>query len=375
MAHIVHVLKWYPPSIGGIERVAEFCADAARSAGHQVTVIVCEKGSEKAGRTVTPTGVVVHRLKSLGILFSMPIAPALPFALVRWLYKADLVHFHEPYPAATLSMLLLPRPRRLVITWHGDILRQKRLKPYAEWFQDRLAKRADAILTTSERMPAGSPVLARNTDRIRIMPFMIDTTPFDALRGQTDRIEATRKRWGGRFAFACGRLIPYKGYEVLIDALAGTDLRVVVVGDGPLREALQAQAEARGVTDQIVWAGSVDDETVRDLYCACEFLVFPSVTQGEAFGLVQLEAMAAGRPVINTWLQTSVPAVSLDGVSGLTVQPRDPAALRDAMLKLWNDTELRERLGAGALKRIREVFERSKVLGKLLAFYDDILAA
>jgi rhamnosyl/mannosyltransferase len=85
--------------------------------------------------------------------------------------------------------------------------------------------------------------------------------------------------------------------------------------------------------------------------------------------------MAAGRPVINTWLQTSVPAVSLDGVSGLTVQPRDPAALREAMLKLWNDTELRERLGAGGLKRIREVFERSKVLGKLLAFYDDILAA
>ena len=75
MAHIVHVLKWYPPSIGGIERVAEFCADAARSAGHEVTVIVCEKDAEKAGRTVTPTGVVVYRLKSLGILFSMPIAP------------------------------------------------------------------------------------------------------------------------------------------------------------------------------------------------------------------------------------------------------------------------------------------------------------
>lgn len=374
MAHIVHVLKWYPPSIGGIERVAEFCADAARSAGHKVTVIVCEKGAERAGRSITPTGVVVHRLKSLGILFSMPIAPALPFALIRWLYKADLVHFHEPYPAATLSLLLL-RPRKLVITWHADILRQKRLKPYAEWFQDRLAKRADAILTTSERMAPGSPVLARNADRIRIMPFMIDTTPFDALRGQIDRIEATRRRWGGRFAFACGRLIRYKGYEVLVDALAGTDLRVVVVGDGPLREALLAQAEASSVAGQIVWAGSVDDETVRDLYCACEFLVFPSVTQSEGFGLVQLEAMAAGRPVINTWLQTSVPAVSLDGVSGLTVQPRDPSALRDAMLKLWNDTELRERLGAGALTRIREVFERSKVLGKLLAFYDDVFAA
>ncbi|MBN9088903.1 MAG: glycosyltransferase [Reyranella sp.] len=374
MAHIVHVLKWYPPSIGGIEKVAEFCADAARSAGHDVTVLVCEKDSEKAGRSVTPTGVMVERLRSLGILFSMPVAPGLPFALWRLMRKADLVHFHEPYPAATLSMLLMPKPRRLVITWHGDILRQKRLKPYAEWLQDKLARRADAILATSERMPAGSPVLGRHTDRIRIMPFMIDTTPFDVLRGQTDRIAATRKRWGGRFAFACGRLIPYKGYEVLIDAVSGTDLRVVIVGEGPLRESLLAQAKERGVADQIVFAGAVDDETVRDLYCGCEFLVFPSVTQGEAFGLVQLEAMAAGRPVINTWLMTSVPTVSLDGVSGLTVEPRDPVVLREAMLKLWNDTELRERLGAGALTRIRKVFERSRVLGKLLAFYDDILA-
>lgn len=375
MAHIVQVLKWYPPSIGGIERVAEFWAEAARSAGHDVTVIACEKDAEKAGRTVTPNGVVVERLRSWGVLFSMPIAPALPFALLKAVRTADIVHFHEPYPAGTLSLLMLPRPRKLVITWHGDIVRQKHLKPYAEWFQHKLARRADAILCTTERMAPSSSVLRSHVSKIRIVPFMIDTAPFDALRGRTDRINATRQRWGGRFAFACGRLIPYKGYEVLVDAIAGTDLRVVVAGGGPLREALEAQAKARGVAAQITFAGVVDDETLRDLYCACEFLVFPSVTHGEAFGLVQLDAMAAGKPVINTWLPTSVPAVSVDGVSGLTVEPRDPAALRGAMLRLWNDSELRQRLGAGALERVRSVFERSRVIGKLLAFYDEILAA
>jgi rhamnosyl/mannosyltransferase len=375
MAHIVHILKWYPPSIGGIERVAEFCADAARSAGHEVTVIVCEKGEQRAGRTVTSTGVVVERLASWGTFNSMPISPGLPLAMLRILRTADLVHFHEPYPHGTLWLLLLPRPPKLVITWHGDILRQKRLKPYAEWLQSKLADRADAIVCTSERMAPSSTVLQRHVSQIRIVPFMIDMTPFDAIRGLPDRIAATRQRWGGRFVFACGRLIPYKGYDVLIDALAGTDLRVVIVGEGPLLAELEQQARARGVAGQVVFAGAVDDETVRDLYCACEFLVFPSSTQGEAFGLVQLEAMAAGRPVINTMLPTSVPAVSLDGVSGLTVPPRDPAALGEAMLRLWTDPELRERLAAGALARVREQFERSRVIDGLLAFYDDILAA
>lgn len=375
MAHIVHILKWYPPSIGGIERVAEFCADAARTAGHDVTVVACAKDEVPAGRTVTPTGVVVERLTSLGILLSMPIAPALPLAIAKTIGKADLVHFHEPYPAGTLSLLMLPKPPKLVVTWHGDILRQKRLKPYAEWFQNRLASRADAILTTSERMAPGSLVLQRHVSRLRILPFMIDMTVWDAERDRPERVRETRKRWGGRFAFACGRLIPYKGFDYLIDAVAGTDLRVVIVGEGPLRQSLQDQAKERGVADQVVFAGAVDDQTVRDLYFACEFFAMPSSNQGEAFGLVQLEAMAAGRPVINTLLQTSVPDVSRDGISGLTVPPRDAAAFRQAMLRLWNDEDLREKLAAGALAAVRERFERSKVLHRLVAFYDDILRA
>lgn len=374
MAHIVHILKWYPPSIGGIERVAEFCADAARSAGHDVTVVVCSKGEQGRGRTITSTGVVVERLRSLGVVMSMPIAPGLPIALARILRKADIVHFHEPYPHATLWLLLLPRPRRFVITWHGDIMRQRRLKPYAEWFQNRLADRADAIICTSERMAPGSAVLRRHLAQIRIVPFMIDMAPFDALRGDSERIAATRRRWGGRFVLACGRLTAYKGYDFLIDAVAGTDMRVIVVGEGPLEARLREQARSRDVAGQMVFAGVVDDRTLRDLHFASEFLVLPSSTQGEAFGLVQLDAMAAGRPVLNTELPTSVPAVSLHGVSGLTVPPRDAQALREAMLLLWTNAEQREKLAAGALARVRETFERSRVVGRLLAFYDAILA-
>lgn len=373
MAHIVHLTKWYPPAVGGMERVIEFYADAARSGGHEVTVICCTKGDEQ-GRTVTATGVVVVRVKSWGILNSMPISPGMLTAMHRILPTADIVHFHEPFPLGTLFLLMLPPPRKLVTTWHGDIVKQKRLKPYAEWLQGKLADRTDAIVCTTDRMAAGSPFLQRYADRIRLVPFMIDLAPFDAVRSDRERLSATRRRWGGRYMLGCGRLVPYKGFEFLIAALEGTEMRAVIVGQGPLQADLEAQAQARGVADQVVFAGAVDDETVRDLYCASEFFAFPSVTQGEAFGIVQLEAMAAGRPVINTWLPTSVPAVSLDRLTGLTVPPRDAVALRDAMHRLWTDAGLRETYAAAALVRVREHFSRSRVVGQLLDFYDDVIA-
>ena len=288
-----------------MERVIEFYADAARSGGHNVAVICCTKG-DQSGRTTTSTGVVVERAASIGIVNSMPISPGLVAAMRRILPTADVAHFHEPFPLGTLALLLLRQPRKLVTTWHGDIVKQKYLKPYAEWFQSRLADRTDAIVCTTERMAASSPVLRRHTGRIRIVPFMIDTTPFDAVRGDQARIAETQRRWGGRYMLGCGRLVPYKGFGFLIDALAGTDMRAILVGEGPLRDDLEAKARSLGVSDQVVFAGAVDDETLRDLYCACEFFAFPSALQGEAFGIVQLEAMAAGRPVINTWLPTSV---------------------------------------------------------------------
>jgi glycosyltransferase involved in cell wall biosynthesis len=374
MTQIVHIAKFYPPALGGIERVVETLADAARSAGHDV-MVVCSAEGGRQGRSVTPTGVVVERLSTWFTIGTLPISPALPAALRGAVAKADIVHFHEPYPLATLWLLLLSKPHRLVITWHADILRQKRLKPLAEWVQHRLAGRADAILCTSKGMATSSPFLQHHAARIRIMPFLIDMTPYDSIRSHPERIAATRKRCGGRFVLACGRLISYKGFDVLIDALAGSDIRAIIVGKGVLLTDLQAQAQARGVTNQIVFAGAIEDEMLRDLYCACEFLVFPSVTPSEAFGIVQLEAMAGGRPVINTWLPTSVPHVSLDGVTGLTVPPRDPTALHAAMLQLWTDSVLREKFAAAALARVREHYERSRGLAHLLSFYDELLTA
>ncbi len=375
MAHIVHVAKFYPPAVGGIERTVKNMADSARGAGHAVTVVCSAERDGDAGRTTTATGVVVERVATWLTCGSLPISPRLPAALLSAMARADLVHFHEPYPLATLWLAVQPQPRKLVITWHADILGY-RLKPVAELLQHRVAGRANAILCASESMLQGSPFLRRHAARTRVVPGeMIDLSPYDEIRGRPERIADTRRQWGGRYILACGRLVPYKGFGVLIDALAGTDMRVVLVGSGGLQGELTAQAHALGVADQICFAGAVDDDTLRNLYCACEFFALPSTGASESFGLVQLEAMAAGRPVINTWLPTSVPEVSLDGVTGLTVPPRDVNALRAAMLQLWTDDRLRERFALAALARVRDQYERSRVRTALLALYDEVIAA
>lgn len=374
MAHIVHVAKFYPPAMGGIERMVEYMADSARGAGHAVTVVCSAEKQGDAGRTATSTGVVVERLATWFTCGSLPISPRLPAALLSAMARADLVHFHEPYPLATLWLAVLPQPRKLVITWHADILGY-RLKPIAELLQHHVADRANAILCTSKTMLQGSSFLRRHAARTRVVPFMIDVSPYDEIRGRPERITNTRRQWGGRYILACGRLVPYKGFGVLIDALAGTDMRVVLVGSGRLQGELVAQARSLGVADQICFAGAVDDDTLRNLYCACEFFVLPSTTASEAFGVVQLEAMAAGRPVINTSLPTSVPEVSPGGVTGLTVPPRDANALRQAMSQLWTDDRLRERFAMAALDRVRNHYERSRVRTALLALYDEIIAA
>ena len=135
--------------------------------------------------------------------------------------------------------------------------------------------------------------------------------------------------------------MPYKGFKYLITALAdraladreldghraldGHQAKLLLIGTGPEKSSLKKLAKKLGVTDKIFFLDPVPD--LKPYYLAADLFVFPSCEPNEAFGLVQLEAMAYGKPVINTYLKTAVEEVSLNGLTGLTVPPKDPAAL------------------------------------------------
>jgi rhamnosyl/mannosyltransferase len=154
----------------------------------------------------------------------------------------------------------------------------------------------------------------------------------------------------------------YKGVEVLIDAMTRLAGTLVLIGEGPLERELRRRVSDRGIEDRVLFPGRVEDDDLPAYYQAADVFVLPSVAKTEAFGVVQIEAMAAGVPVVSTNLPTGVPWVNQDGVTGFVVKPGDADALADAINRLLNDEPLRIRLGRNASSRARDLFSRDRMV-------------
>ena len=166
-------------------------------------------------------------------------------------------------------------------------------------------------------------------------------------------MSAVRSRWNGPIALFVGRLVPYKGADVLLRALARVDVAAVVIGDGPMRGELERLSRDLKLESRIFFLGPLEDDAVAAWYAACDLFVLPSVTRAEAFGLVQLEAMARAKPVISTRLATGVPWVNVDGVTGIVVPPGDSEALAAALQTLAGDAGAESANGPGGARAVR----------------------
>lgn len=309
-------------------------------------------------RTDIQDGVTVHRAASLGVVLSQPIAPGLP-ALVRST-AADLVHLHHPNPLGDLAVLT-DRPRPLVITHHSDVVRQRALRILYGPLVRAAMRRARLIAVGSARLLRVSRELRGFEAKTRVIPFGIDDARFRPSAGLDARVRKLRARWEGEpVVLAVGRLVPYKGLDVLLRAAARLELRLVLVGDGP--EVLRLRALAGPRT---TFAGRVSDEDLPAYYRAADVLCLPSVTVAEAFGIVLLEGMACGLPLLTTALPTGVSDVNREGVTGLVVPPGDEGALREALVSLMADRQRREAYGAAA----RAVFEREYTAALMVERY------
>jgi rhamnosyl/mannosyltransferase len=366
---ITHLNKRYWPHIGGVERAMHSIARACANRGDDVSAVVCAGGPR--ARRYAFEGVNVIETPSFGIVQSQPIAPS-----YLWLPNnpGTVWHLHEPFPLGTLALLLRAAGKRslpAIVTWHSDVVRQRALKPVHAALARRLLARVRFIHVPTEAHVANSEILPEFRAKIRAIPFIIDVAAMQ--RRVNHPLSQRLRQWarGSVVALLVGRLVYYKGVDVLLDAVSRTrGVHLVVVGDGPLRDVLKARALALGIADRVQWIGSVTDEDLAGAFSGADLFVLPSVARSEAFGLVQVEAMAAGLPVISTRLGTSVEVVNVEGSSGLLVEPGDPAALADAIQAIADDVALRERLSAGALRRAEDFTE-----ARLVERYRDLYAA
>jgi glycosyltransferase involved in cell wall biosynthesis len=362
---VLHIGKFYPPYRGGMEsHLGTLCGALAREI--EVRAIVSNDGRSTVAETID--GVEVLRLGTAIRAFGAALSPGAAREIRR--AGADVVHLHHPNPGAFVAWLASGSRAPLVVTYHSDIVRQRRLGALIAPLLDRVFRRASVILASSPDYAASSPVLRRFADRVRVVPFGIGDEAFAP--PAPERVARLRDAWGERVVLGVGRLVYYKGFEYLVRAMREVRGTLVLVGGGPLEGELRRIAAEVGVADRVVFAGAVPD--LRPCYAAADVFALPAIARSEAFGIVQLEAMASGLPVVNTRIESGVPYVSPDGVSGITVPPADPAALAAALTRLLDDPALRDRFGEAGRARVRNHFSLDDMVTGTLTAYRDALA-
>jgi rhamnosyl/mannosyltransferase len=282
----------------------------------------------------------------------------------------DLIHIHLPNPTAVLAYLASGQVAPLIVTYHSDTVRQKVLGPLFAPFLHRALSRASAIIATSPDYLRTSAVLRRHRDRCHVIPYGIAVDQF--ARADSNAIAEIRQRYGDRLVLSVGRLVYYKGFEYLISAMQQVRGKLLIIGDGPLLEKLRSLARELDVADKVVLAGEIQNEQVVPYYHAAKVFALASIARSEAFGIVQIEAMAAGLPVVNTRLDSGVPFVSLDQQTGLTVPPADPDSLAAAINRLLDDEALRRSFGRAAALRAQQEFSLESMTSRTLALYDRV---
>lgn len=362
---VLHVGKFYPPHMGGIETHLQALCGALRHHA-DVRVTVSSEGRNTIEEMVD--SVPVARLATLLTAFSTSISPGMVSHIRR--SGAELIHIHLPNPAAVLAYLASGHRGRLVFTYHSDTVKQKLLGQMFEPILHAALRRSDAIIATSPNYLATSAVLQAFQDRCHVIPYGIDTTQFEQC--SPEEVRRVHERFGERLIISVGRLVYYKGFEVLIRAMTRVRGKLLIVGDGPLRGDLQRMAAELGVAEKVVFVGEINNAKVTAYYHAADLFALASVARSEAFGIVQIEAMAAGLPVVNTSLDSGVPFVSLHGETGLTVPPGDSQTLAAAINRLLDDEGLRRSLGQAGVRRARQEFGLDTMLRRTLQLYERV---
>lgn len=224
--------------------------------------------------------------------------------------------------------------------------------------------------TSSTQIPSHYPAAQKH-----VIPYGMDLGWLEPTPSTAARAKAIRALAGGKFmVFALGRHVEYKGYGVLLMAMQHTSAHLVLGGDGPLTPALKELSQRLGIVDRVCFAGRLSEADLAAHYHACDVFCLPSVTPNEAFGIVQIEAMACGKPVICTQLHNGVNLVNPHGVTGLTVQAGDALSLCNAIENLRTDNELLNRLGQQAFRHAGDTYSQQATSGRYLELYQYLLS-
>lgn len=358
MKKILHISKYYYPFSGGTEQIARDVVLALKGEYEQ-KVIAFNDG--KDDRTDTVDGIEVIKCGCFVKIAAQSLSTSYGKHLHQVMkdFQPDIVVFHYPNPfvAALLLRELKTTKAKLVVYWHLDIIRQKYLRILFAPQNRRLLECAAKVIATSPNYIEGSQWLQSVKEKCVVVPNCINVERMSVTDDIQKRAEEIRAKNSGKtICVAVGRHTEYKGFTYLIQASKLIDGRFVIyiTGTGELTEKLHEEAND---DKKVVFTGQIDDMELKALILASDIFCFPSITKNEAFGLALAEGMYCGKPAVTFTIPGSgVNYVSINGETGIEVENRNAKKYAEAMKKLADDAELREKYGDAGRKRVEENF-------------------
>lgn len=364
---VLQVNKLYYPFTGGIERIVQQIAEGLCDQV-DMKVLVCSDKRKYISENIN--GVKIVRVPSLFMLGNIPIPVGFLMQFRKLMKDRDVVQFHMPYPFGDLSCLLSGYKGKVVVWWHSDVVRQKKMMYFYKPIMERFLERADVIIVATKGHINGSKYLQPYKNKCVIIPFGVDRKIEEAADEYVALPQNLRVNARVRFLFV-GRLVYYKGCKVLLEAFAQVpNAELVLVGNGDMKNVLKEIVKVKGLGKHVVFLGDVNESDLIEEFRKCDVFVLPSVARSEAFGIVQIEAMAFGKPVINTNLPSGVPYVSIHGITGLTVEPGSVKDLAKAMNWMVENRQERLEMGKRARSRMKEKYRIEDMLKEVRKIYD-----
>ena len=368
---ILQLGKFYPVE-GGVEKVMYDLLIGLSECGIPCDMLCAytRKGNFKI--ELTPQNRIFCT-RTLLKKYATMISLSMIVKLRKMACQYDIIHVHHPDPMAALALWLSGYKGKVVLHWHSDIVKQKKLLWLYTPLQNWLIRRADMIVGTTPVYLSASRHLTRVQDKCTYLPIGIDP-----IKPDEEKVTAMRAKYAGKkIIFSLGRLVHYKGYRYLVEAAKYLDDNYIVLigGTGALREELQSQIDAEGLDRRVKLLGRVPDEDLPTYYGACDLYCLSSIMKTEAFAIVQIEAMSCGKPVVSCNIEGSgVPWVNADGESGLVVEPENGKALAGAIRRVMDNGVLYKHLSSGAKVRYSQLFTKDSMITRCLELYRKVLS-
>ncbi|WP_152227003.1 glycosyltransferase family 4 protein [Pseudomonas sp. SCB32] len=365
---VLHFFKtYYPDSFGGIEQVIYQLAEGCRNHGVSSKVLTLSQNPERERTVGTHT---VRRSQQTFNIASTGFSLSALSDFKELASEADIIHYHFPWPFMDMIHFASRIKKPSIVSYHSDIVRQKSLLKLYTPLMHKFLSSMDSIVASSPNYAQSSDVLLKHHEKVCVIPYGLEESSYPAPSAES--LQTWRERIGPRFFLFVGMLRYYKGLNYLLEALSGLDYPLVIAGSGPLEAELKMQASRLGLKN-VHFLGAVSDHDKAALLKLCHAFVFPSHLRSEAFGISLLEAAMFGKPLISCEIGTGTSFINVDGITGLSVSPADPMALRGALMKIWSDQEFSRECGEAARHRFESGFSANTMAESYARLYESLI--